>query len=228
MKKTRRKRSVIWLTPSDVFQSIVLSSKTKKEVILKLGLEFSRSHYKTLDARILEENISLSHFSPNDINNLSVKRKPLSEFLIDNSNANGTYLKKRLIEEGVLEEICSICGIGNIWNGKRLILELDHINGKNNDNTLKNLRLLCPNCHSQTDTFSGKNQKNIFKKCISCGLKVDKKSSSSKCRSCFSKGERKVERPDKAVIEKQVSEIGYVGTSKIYGVSDNAIRKWLK
>jgi 5-methylcytosine-specific restriction endonuclease McrA len=53
---------------------------------------------------------------------------------------------------------CSYCGISE-WNGKELSLHLDHINGINNDNRLDNLRFLCPNCHSQTDTYCGKNKK---------------------------------------------------------------------
>ena len=56
---------------------------------------------------------------------------------------------------------CLECGIGNIYNGKTLKLELDHINGDNKNNSRNNLRFLCPNCHSQTDTYKGKNNKNI-------------------------------------------------------------------
>ena len=66
------------------------------------------------------------------------------------------YIKDVLIKEDLLEEVCSICNIGSIWNGKRLVLQMDHINGDNSDNRLSNLRLLCPNCHSQTETYGGK------------------------------------------------------------------------
>lgn len=76
---------------------------------------------------------------------------------------NGTYargnLKKRLIESGLLRNECIECGVGPFWNSKPLTLSLDHINGVNNDNRLENLRLLCPNCHSQTATFAGRNVK---------------------------------------------------------------------
>lgn len=67
-------------------------------------------------------------------------------------------LKKRLIEEGIIKEICSSCGIGPEWQGKKLVHVLDHINGINNDHRIENLRLLCPNCNSQTDTFCGRNK----------------------------------------------------------------------
>ena len=65
-------------------------------------------------------------------------------------------LKKRLISEGLLDKVCVECGITDSWNNKPIVLHLDHINGVNNDHRLENLRLLCPNCHSQTDTWCGR------------------------------------------------------------------------
>lgn len=66
-------------------------------------------------------------------------------------------LKKRLLKENILDDKCDICGIDE-WNGKKLIMQLDHINGISNDHRLENIRLLCPNCHSQTDTWCGRNK----------------------------------------------------------------------
>ena len=70
-------------------------------------------------------------------------------------------LKKYLIREGLLDEKCSntLCTIRDKWLGKKIILQLDHINGDPTDNRIGNLRLLCPNCHSQTETFGTKNGK---------------------------------------------------------------------
>ncbi len=69
-------------------------------------------------------------------------------------------IKKRLIEEKLLEDKCNSCAIGNKWKfyGKEvdLTLQVDHINGNPLDNRLENIRLLCYSCHSQSSTFAGK------------------------------------------------------------------------
>lgn len=65
--------------------------------------------------------------------------------------------KEQLYRYGLKTEECEWCGLGPEWNGKPIVLELDHVNGNPRDNRLENLRILCPNCHSQTDTHCGKN-----------------------------------------------------------------------
>jgi 5-methylcytosine-specific restriction endonuclease McrA len=89
---------------------------------------------------------------------------PIEEFLTENSSCSRTNLKRRLLREGLLENVCHICGQLPEWNGKPLVLQLDHINGISNDNRLENLRIICPHCHSQTENFAGKNNKLINKK----------------------------------------------------------------
>lgn len=76
----------------------------------------------------------------------------------DSSYINTNHLKNRLIKEGLLEYRCYICGNIGEWNRQPLSLQLDHINGNHTDNRLENLRLLCPNCHSQTETYGRKNR----------------------------------------------------------------------
>lgn len=85
------------------------------------------------------------------------RKVPLEEVLVEHSSYPRGSIKRRLVEEGLLQYICAECGQGPEWNGKPLTLELDHINGVNNDNRLSNLRILCPHCHSQTDTYCGRN-----------------------------------------------------------------------
>ena len=78
--------------------------------------------------------------------------------LVINSTYSRTNLKPRLISENILEYKCIECGNTGEWNGKPITLQLDHVNGVYNDNRVENLRFLCPNCHSQTDTFRSKNK----------------------------------------------------------------------
>ena len=69
------------------------------------------------------------------------------------------YLNRRLRKDNLIEYQCSVCGNKGEWNGKPLTLQVDHINGIPNDNRIENLRWLCPNCHSQTDTWAGRKLK---------------------------------------------------------------------
>ena len=95
-----------------------------------------------------------------------------------------------------------------------------------------NLEMLCPNCHSQTDTYAGRNTKRIknirVKKCEECGEPSSKYTKHGLCNSCYRKSTRVIERPDKETLLKEIILLGFVGTGEKYKVSDNAIRKWCK
>ncbi len=84
---------------------------------------------------------------------------PLTEILNGKHPYYQTFkLNKRILKENVLKKECNVCKISS-WNNKPISLHLDHINGISTDHRLNNLRFLCPNCHSQTDTYCGKNKK---------------------------------------------------------------------
>lgn len=87
------------------------------------------------------------------------RKIPLSDLLTENSPHQRGHVKRRLVTAGLLKHECAECGQGDEWKGKKLVMVLDHKNGVNNDHRIENLRMLCPNCNSQTDTFSGKNIK---------------------------------------------------------------------
>jgi 5-methylcytosine-specific restriction endonuclease McrA len=84
--------------------------------------------------------------------------QPLDDVMIENSSYPRRSLKRRLLRYGILEYKCVLCDNNGSHNGQPLTLQLDHINGINNDHRLENVRLLCPNCHTQQDTYAGKNK----------------------------------------------------------------------
>jgi hypothetical protein len=85
-------------------------------------------------------------------------RIPLDELLVQGRSTARVHLKARLIQAGLLVERCARCDITH-WLGEKLSLHLHHINGAKADNRLGNLQLLCPNCHSLTENYSGRNVK---------------------------------------------------------------------
>ena len=107
--------------------------------------------------RIEIDSIDISHFGTKQSQKCGLI--PLKYILTEDSTYKGSHLKKRLLALGLLIYKCSICHNKGTWQMKRLVLQLDHINGISNDNRIGNLRLLCPNCHSQTKTYSGRNVK---------------------------------------------------------------------
>ena len=143
---------------------IVKDCYSYRQVLKKLGLKEAGGNYKTLKKAIEDFNVDISHFKKQGwlkgLKNIYVKRRDLKELLVDGSYVQTYKLKNRLLDNSLLIEKCYICNCEPMWFGKKLILVLDHINGKNDDNRLENLRLLCPNCNSQQDTFCGRNKKN--------------------------------------------------------------------
>ena len=132
-----------------------------------------------------------------------------------------------MYKSGVLE-VCVECGIGPEWNGKKLTLQLEHINGIYNDNRLENLIILCPNCHSQTETYAGgslkrKDHSTVTQTC-ECGNMIKTKTA-KKCSSCASS---RFVYPPVQLVRKMVNDKNYSYASRKIGVSDNAIRKFLK
>lgn len=145
---------------NDQFVEAVKSSTSVRQVLSKLGLKEAGGNYKVAKENIKKLNLDISHFT--GMGHLKGKThtyntKPIEYYLTENSHHQSFKLKKRLIKEGLKEPKCESCGIAE-WNGKPAPLELDHINGINTDNRIENLRILCPNCHAQTDTYRGKNK----------------------------------------------------------------------
>ncbi len=85
------------------------------------------------------------------------ERRNDEDVFVENSDYARHHIKKRVIEQQLVPYHCSVCNIGPVWNDKPMPLILDHMNGKNNDNRIENLRFVCSNCDSQLDTYKSRN-----------------------------------------------------------------------
>lgn len=230
----RSKRSKLWKISSEELDNVISSSYSFSEVLNKLGLPARGANFKTLYARLSGETISVAHFW---------KKKRTSNvgeiinLLVKGSNRINR-LREKLVEAKLMDNICVWCGISDRYNGKPISLHVDHIDGDPTNNELNNLRILCPNCHSQTKTFGSKNNRrnkviflepvfvNIVKKtknCISCGGLISSGSTSGSCRKCVNPSRY----PGLQTVLNDLRGSSFLAVGKKYGVSDNAVRKWL-
>ena len=184
---TGRKLSKIWKIEKKEFKRIIATSVSYADVMEKSGYT-RKSNARAVKKRIAEEILDITHFTHKGIythRNTVRNIRPLEDILRKDSYYKSSSLRKRLIGKGLLINICALCKIGPIWNGKTLVLQLDHINGTHTDNRIENLRILCPNCHSQTDTFCSKNKRREPNKCVNCLVNI--KHTSVRCETCYQK-----------------------------------------
>lgn len=144
----------------ETLQKIVSESNSYSEVAKKFGLNhLYYGNRQTIKKYIEIYGISVEHFG-NYHYNTATKKIDLSDILVKDSTYRNTYkLKDKLYKAGLKKRECELCTQGEEWMGKKIALILDHINGKNNDNRLENLRIVCPNCNATLDTHCGKNKK---------------------------------------------------------------------
>lgn len=145
-----------------VLEEAVSLSTSINGVLRFFNLKITGSNHSYLSKKIRENKISTKHFINYKENLKPGFNKHSKESFINSLNENktytGTFILNKLISLNIKERMCEICNLKE-WNNKEIPLEIDHINGCHEDNRLENLRLLCPNCHAQTDTYSGKKNK---------------------------------------------------------------------
>ena len=240
----------------DTLKLIVSESTNVSEVLRKLGLRVAGGNHKMVKDYIKKYNLDTSHFDNGYSYRVSrlesyrdVGKIPITDILVENSNYSRGALKKRLVNDGLLRYICRKCGNDGVWLDEPITLQLEHKNGVYNDNRLDNLEFLCPNCHTQTATYAGKNiktPKTIRKpkikldrvKTKGLGKESERKKMLTNERLMnngltnnqleFMKSRQLIERPAYDVLTNDIETLGYSGTGRKYGVSDNAIRKWKK
>ena len=141
----------------------VKSSLSFRQVLKMLNLRAAGGNYEQIKKYVKEYKLSTSHFKGKAWNKgLTVVRKPvvpLNKILIKNSNFQSYKLKQRLFKVKLKPQYCEKCQWAEMTADGYLPLELHHVNGNRHDNRLKNLKILCPNCHSLTDHHRGRNQK---------------------------------------------------------------------
>ncbi|NDD52369.1 HNH endonuclease [bacterium] len=158
--KTRKKRSVIWSMPSAQFAALVKKATSIGQILAHFGLKNKGGNHHTVRRRIAAESVDMSHIPVgrgSNKNRTFGPRQTLKELLVKNSTYQANHFKQRLVKEGLLPYMCADCGLKPYWNKKPLVLHIEHKNGDRHDNRLKNLCFLCPNCHSQTPTYAGRN-----------------------------------------------------------------------
>jgi len=220
---------------------VIAESRSYSEALRRLGIRPAGGNHATIKKYTALWDISTEHFPPKQGDQLRRPNLPLSAVLVEGSTYHRGHLKRRLLAEGIKQSRGELCGQGEIWRGRPMALVLDHINGEPNDNRLENLRIVCPNCAATFDTHCGRKNRAepVRRACARCGVEfVPADSCQRYCSQYCGRrwdrsgrprpSTRKAERPPYDQLLAEIAATSYSAVGRKYGVSDNAIRKWVR
>src|SRR5712692_8898373 len=142
-------------------EEAVKNCYSMRAVLQKIGLTPRGGNYETVQKRIRELGLDVSHFLGQAIlrgKTHKYSTRPLEQVLVHEKLENTWRLKNRLVDEGIKENRCERC-MNAEWMGEPIPLELHHKDGDRTNNALPNIELLCPNCHALSDNYRGSKKK---------------------------------------------------------------------
>ena len=196
--KKKKRYSCIYKSTNEEFINIVKNSNNYYECLRTCGYK-NVGNSRILKERIAELNIDVSHFIRNNNHIRVYTKRKNEEIFVEKSTAHRSLIKDRLIKDYKWEWKCNSCGLAE-WCSRttgnkpqKIVLELEHKNGINNDNRIENLEFLCCLCHAYTPTWRTRNNKKTpDKKCVDCDKKIHRKSTRCcKCSNIFNKTKSK-------------------------------------
>ncbi|MCZ4492217.1 MAG: endonuclease [Conexibacter sp.] len=211
------------------------------DALRALGLRSAGGNHRTLQRWAATWEIDTSHFDANAVRRRALRPTPvpLEEMLVERSPFGRQTVKRRLLEAGLKHPVCELCGQEEIWQGRRMSIILDHINGVADDHRLENLQMVCPNCAATLTTHCGRqNRLTPFElRCPTCRVSFEPRNPrqrycSQTCAYQRLRGvpqmeRRVVRRPPYAQLEREIHALGWEAVGRRYGVSGNAVRKWV-
>lgn len=179
----------------------------------------------TLKNRLKYYGISTDHFTSRP----SKRDWTDEEIFCEDSKASQATLRRTYKKKNITPYECAVCGLEPFWNGKPLVLTLDHKNGKNKDNRYENLRWICPNCDRQSDTYGMRNRKNLQKNVVLFSGSYSETNKDIHNSKKIEKKKQEIEAPNRQELKNKLWELkNYTQVANHYNVSPTQIRRWCR